>query len=102
MSALTLHKSMINKHQIIKTSDFDYDLPRRLIAQTPVEPRDHSRLMIVDKVTGRISHSHFYQLPNHVSKGDVFVFNDSRVIPARLHAYHTLPVEPHLGQSSFA
>ena len=76
---------MTNKHQIIKTSDFDYDLPRRLIAQTPVEPRDHSRLMIVDKVTGRISHSHFYQLPNHVSEGDVFVFNDSRVIPARLH-----------------
>ena len=76
---------MSNKQQFIKTSDFDYVLPRSLIAQTPVEPRDQSRLMIVDKVTGRIAHSHFHQLPNHVSEGDVLVFNDSRVIPARLY-----------------
>lgn len=66
-------------------TDFDYDLPQELIAQHPVEPRDHSRLLVVDKKTGEIEHKHFYDLVNYLKPGDVLVFNDTRVIPARLH-----------------
>ena len=69
----------------LKTSDFDYDLPPELIAQTPVEPRDHSRLMVVRRADGRISHAHFYDLPEYLRPGDLLVFNDSRVVPARLY-----------------
>lgn len=66
-------------------TDFDYDLPQELIAQHPMEPRDHSRLLVVDKNTGEIEHKHFYDLVNYLKPGDVLVFNDTRVIPARLH-----------------
>ena len=66
-------------------TDFDYDLPQKLIAQHPMEPRDHSRLLVVDKKTGEIEHKHFYDLVNYLKPGDVLVFNDTRVIPARLH-----------------
>lgn len=66
-------------------TDFDYDLPKELIAQHPMEPRDHSRLLVVDKKTGEIEHKHFYDLVNYLKPGDVLVFNDTRVIPARLH-----------------
>lgn len=66
-------------------TDFDYDLPQELIAQHPMEPRDHSRLLVVDKKTGEIKHKHFYDLVNYLKPGDVLVFNDTRVIPARLH-----------------
>lgn len=66
-------------------TDFDYDLPQELIAQHPMEPRDHSRLLVVDKKTGEIEHKHFYDLVNYLKLGDVLVFNDTRVIPARLH-----------------
>lgn len=66
-------------------TDFDYDLPHELIAQHPMEPRDHSRLLVVDKKTGEIEHKHFYDLVNYLKPGDVLVFNDTRVIPARLH-----------------
>ena len=66
-------------------TDFDYDLPQELIAQHPIEPRDHSRLLVVDKKTGEIEHKHFYDLVNYLKPGDVLVFNDTRVIPARLH-----------------
>ena len=66
-------------------TDFDYDLPQELIAQHPMEPRDHSRLLVVDKKTGEIEHKHFYDLVNYLKPGDVLVFNDTRVIPARLH-----------------
>lgn len=66
-------------------TDFDYDLPQELIAQHPMEPRDHSRLLVVDKKTGEIEHKHFYNLVNYLKPGDVLVFNDTRVIPARLH-----------------
>lgn len=66
-------------------TDFDYDLPQELIAQYPMEPRDHSRLLVVDKKTGEIEHKHFYDLVNYLKPGDVLVFNDTRVIPARLH-----------------
>ena len=65
-------------------SDFDYFLPEELIAQYPFEPRDHSRLLILDKNTGTIAHQHFYDLPDYLRAGDTLVFNDTRVIPARL------------------
>lgn len=70
--------------QILK-SDFYYDLPEELIAQTPVEPRSASRMMCVDRRTGEASHDHFYNLCNHLREGDLLVMNDSRVIPARLY-----------------
>ena len=69
----------------LNTSDFDYDLPPELIAQTPIEPRDHSRLMVVRRADGRIRHARFYDLPEYLGQGDLLVFNDSRVIPARLY-----------------
>jgi len=73
----------------MKTTDFDYDLPHEMIAQTPVEPRDHSRLMVVSRADGTIGHHHFYDLPNLLSRNDVLVFNDSRVMPARLYGRRT-------------
>lgn len=66
-------------------SDFYYDLPEELIAQTPAEPRNSSRMMCVDRKTGEISHDRFYNLCNKLKKGDLLVMNDSRVIPARLY-----------------
>ncbi len=66
------------------TSDFEYDLPQDLIAQAPIEPRDHSRLMTIDRKTSLIEHREFSDLPGLLKAGDVMVFNDSRVIPARL------------------
>lgn len=68
----------------MKTSDFYYDLPQELIAQTPLERRDGSRLMTLDKRTGEVSHRHFYDLPSLLRPGDCLVLNDSRVLPARL------------------
>jgi len=68
----------------VKTSDFYYDLPQELIAQTPLERRDASRLMLLDKQTGQIAHHHFYELPQFLRPGDCLVINDSRVLPARL------------------
>jgi S-adenosylmethionine:tRNA ribosyltransferase-isomerase len=65
-------------------SEFDYFLPEELIAQHPCEPRDHSRLLVLDKNTGAISHRHFFDLIQYVNTGDTLVFNDTRVIPARL------------------
>lgn len=66
-------------------SDFYYDLPEELIAQTPVEPRDSSRLMKVDKDTGDITHDRFYNICDYLKKGDLLVMNDSRVFPARIY-----------------
>ena len=66
-------------------SDFYYDLPEELIAQHPVEPRNSSRMMCVDRRTGEIEHAHFYNLCEHLKEGDLLVMNDSRVIPARLY-----------------
>lgn len=68
----------------MKKSDFDFELPEELIAQTPIQQRDHSRLMHLDKITGEIRHEHFYDLPRFLKKGDCLVLNDSRVLPARL------------------
>lgn len=68
----------------MKKSDFWFDLPPELIAQTPIQERDHSRLMVLDKQTGTIGHNHFYDLPQYLQAGDCLVLNDSRVLPARL------------------
>ncbi len=68
----------------MKTSDFYYDLPPELIAQTPLEKRDESRLLCLDKATGEWSHHHFYELPDFLRPGDCLILNNSRVLPARL------------------
>ena len=68
----------------MRTGDFDYSLPSELIAQTPIEPRDCSRLMVLNRSDGSIAHRRFYELTDYLLAGDVLVFNDSRVIPARL------------------
>ena len=68
----------------MKTSDFDFYLPEELIAQTPLERRDTSRLLTLDKVTGETGHYHFYDLPQFLKPGDCLVLNNSRVLPARL------------------
>lgn len=67
-----------------KTRDFWYDLPEELIAQTPLEKRDTSRLMVLDRETGEVSHKHFYDIIDYLQPGDCLVMNDSRVLPARL------------------
>lgn len=69
----------------MKKSDFYYDLPDELIAQHPVEPRNASRLLKVDRETGEISHNHFYNLCDYLKKGDLLILNDSRVLPARIY-----------------
>ena len=69
----------------MKRSDFAYDLPQELIAQTPLEPRNSSRLLKIDRQTGEIVHDHFYNLCNYLKKGDLLVLNDSRVLPARIY-----------------
>ena len=68
----------------MRLSDFDYDLPKELIAQKPVEPRDASRLMVVDRSSGAISHRYFRDLPEYLRPGDALVVNETRVMPARL------------------
>lgn len=68
----------------MKTSDFYFDLPPALIAQTPLERRDASRLLVLRRADGALSHEHFYDLPRHLRRGDCLVLNDSRVLPARL------------------
>lgn len=69
----------------MKKSDFYYDLPEELITQTPIEPRDHSRLMQIDRNSGEIQHKHFYDLLDILQPGDLLVMNNSRVLPARLY-----------------
>ena len=69
----------------MKKSDFFYNLPEELIAQTPIEPRNASRMMVVDRNSGEVSHDHFYNLCKYLKKGDLLVMNDSRVLPARLY-----------------
>ena len=66
-------------------SDFYYDLPEELIAQTPVEPRDSSRLMKIERSSGEITHDRFYNICNYLKKGDLLVMNDSKVFPARIY-----------------
>ena len=66
--------------------EFDYDLPEELIAQTPIEPRDVSRLLVLDRKTGMLEHKHFYDIIDYLNPGDVLVLNQTKVIPARLYA----------------
>ena len=68
----------------MKTDDFDYYLPEELIAQTPLVKRDSSRLMVVDRKTGEITHDIFHNIINYLNKDDILVLNDTKVIPARL------------------
>ena len=68
----------------MKTHDFYFDLPQELIAQTPLERRDGSRLLVLDKKTGAVEHRHFYDLPEYLRPGDCLILNNSRVLPARL------------------
>ena len=68
----------------MKTSDFDFYLPEELIAQHPLEKRDYSRLMVLDKATGEIEHKHFYDVLDYLNEGDTLVLNNTRVMPARL------------------
>ena len=69
----------------MNTHDFYFDLPKDQIAQRPTQPRDHSRLLHLDKSTGAVSHHHFYDLPSLLKPGDALIINDSRVLPARLY-----------------
>lgn len=71
----------------LKTSDFYYDLPEERIAQHPVEPRDSSRLMVLDRASGALQHKHFFDVLDYLREGDVLVINDSKVIPARLFGH---------------
>ena len=73
----------------MKTEDFDYDLPEELIAQTPLKNRDESKLLILDKNTGEITHSHFKNIIDVLEPGDVLVLNDTKVMPARLYGVKT-------------
>ena len=68
-------------------SDFDYDLPRELIAQTPIEPRDASRLLVVHRASGTLMHSHFRDIGKYLHPGDLLIANQSRVLPARLFGH---------------
>ena len=68
----------------MRTDDFDYELPQELIAQTPLEDRSSSRLLLLDKNTGKTKHENFHNIINYLKSGDVLVLNDTKVIPARL------------------
>ena len=72
---------------VVPTSDFDYDLPKHMIAQAPVEPRDASRLLVLHRDDGRIEHRVFRDLGEYLRRGDLLVLNQTRVIPARLHGH---------------
>ena len=69
----------------MKTSDFFYDLPEELIAQTPLEKRDNSRLLVLGKQSGEVEHKHFYDILSYIKKGDCLVLNNTRVLPARIY-----------------
>ncbi len=84
-----MDKIIINEkaHTDLLTSDFYYDLPQELIAQTPLEPRDSSRLMVINRESGEITHKHFFDICDYLREGDTLVINDSKVIPARLYGH---------------
>jgi len=70
----------------MKTSDFNYILPQEMIAQTPIEPRDSSRLLVLHRESGEIEHSHFSDISEYLRPNDLLVINQTRVIPARIYA----------------
>ena len=86
---LLLEPDLGSRRSTLRTSDFDYVLPTDFIAQSPLEPRDSSRLLVLDRSTGRTEHTLFHQILEHLHPGDVMVFNHSRVIPARLRGRRT-------------
>ena len=86
---LLLEPDLGSRRSTLRTSDFDYVLPTDFIAQSPLEPRDSSRLLVLDRSTGRTEHKLFHQILEHLHPGDVMVFNQSRVIPARLRGRRT-------------
>ena len=73
----------------MKTSDFSFDLPPEQIAQHPIERRDESKLLVMDRSSGDIRHTHFNQLPAYLEPGDVLVLNDTKVLPARIFGTRT-------------
>ena len=77
--------------QTLQTKDFDFELPEELIAQTPIEPRDASRLMVLDKTTGEIEHRHFHDITEYLNEGDCLVLNNSRVCLRVFTALKTKP-----------
>ena len=72
---------------MMKTSDFDYYLPEELIAQTPVYPRDASRMLVYDRAKDKVYHKHFYDLVDFLKEGDLLVRNNTKVLPARMFAF---------------
>ena len=78
---------MLFMNKVMKTSDFDYILPENLIAQTPVYPRDTSRLLVYNRNAGTVEHKHFYDIIDYLREGDVLVRNNTKVLPARMFAY---------------
>lgn len=87
---------LINQIDLSKTSAYDYELPKELIAQNPAEPRDSARLLTVDKKSGRLGHGTFRELAEYLRKGDLLVLNDTRVLPARINGVkkgHSVKVE---------
>ncbi len=68
----------------MRKSDFFYELPQELIAQTPIEPRDSSRMLVYQRDDGKVEHKHFYNIVDYLKKGDVLVINNTKVIPARI------------------
>ena len=83
----------------LRLSDFYYDLPKEMIAQTPVEPRDSSRLMLLDKHTGEIEHKIFHDIADYINPEDVLVINDTRVIPARIIGHRKYRYDKDLGRA---
>ena len=83
----------------LRLSDFYYDLPKEMIAQTPVEPRDSSRLMLLDKHTGEIEHKIFRDIADYINPEDVLVINDTRVIPARIIGHRKYRYDKDLGRT---
>lgn len=82
-----MQNSMQCMKETMKTSDFDYYLPEELIAQTPVEPRDSSRLLVYDRSADKVYHKHFRDIKEFLKKGDLLVRNNTKVLPARMFAY---------------
>ncbi len=77
-----------------KTSDFNYDLPQSSIAQFPAEPRDHCKLMVLDKKSGNLNHVKFFEILKFLQEGDLLVFNDTKVFPARLYGTDKKSLKP--------
>ena len=77
---------MLTRFSPVKTADFDYELPASSIAQTPIEPRDSSRLLVLHKGNGKLEHRRFREVGEYLREGDLLVLNQTRVIPARIHA----------------